>query len=182
MNMNKLPKNLFGGLLISLGLIFSEKAIESGSSTANSILGFIIFIVGWMLFLSTQESSVWKFGIPVVILAILGQVYMGYILTKDPTFRRQSVMYTAMFWLLFMMAWIIYVYKMTKNNDVNKPYVYTGIALVMISMMGYFFYRENDWNKLTGGLIPSITKDNSIFNPFIILFPFGWSLLAIGQK
>ena len=29
----------------------------------------------------------------------------------------------------------------------------------MISMSGYFFYRDDDWNTLTGGLIPKIQKD-----------------------
>ena len=180
-NKNNLFKGLVGALLISLGLIFSEKSIEIKSSNMNIILGPALFLIGWGFFLSTQDSSVRIYGIIVLVIAMIGQIYMGWVLKKSQAFRLNNILYTMMFWVVFMMAWIIYVYKMSEGNNNRRKYIYTGLLLVMLSMVGYFFYRKHDWHTLTGGLIPSIMKNNSIFNQFVILFPFGWSLLAIGN-
>lgn len=181
-NNSKLSTGLLGALIISIGLIFSEKAIDIPSTTNNNaIIGSAAFLLGWSVFLSTQSTSLIKHGMVILVIAVIGQMYMGWMVGQNEEFRKNNVAYTAGFWMTFMVAWISYVYKMSGKNTTKKRYNYIGMSLLMMSMIGYFFYRNNDWNTLTGGLIPSIEKDNSIFNQFVILFPFGWSLLAIGN-
>jgi hypothetical protein len=181
-NKSKLSTGLLGALIISIGLIFSEKAIDIPSLTNNNaIIGSSAFLLGWIVFLSTQSTSLIKHGIAILVIAAIGQLYMGWMMEQSEEYRRNNVSYTASFWMIFMVAWISYIYKMSGDNKTKQKYNYIGMASLMISMIGYFFYRNNDWNTLTGGLIPSIAKDNSIFNQFVILFPFGWSLLAIGN-
>ena len=179
-NRDALTRGLLGAILISLGLIFSEKAIEPGADKYSGIIGALLFVIGWILFLSAQPWSVMKFGIIVPIIAAFGQVYMGWLLKKDSGYIKDKLFYTMSFWMIFLIVWLVYVYKMTEGRD-NKLYVYGGLLMVLGSMMGYFFYRDNDWHKLSGGLIPSISKSSSIFNPFVILFPLGWSALAVGN-
>ena len=171
-----------GALLISIGLIFAENAIEVSTGRMNAIIGTLLFFIGWGLFFSTQSSAVWKHGLVIPIIAMLGQLYMGWILGKPEMVRRGHIMYTMMFWMIFMIAWMNYIYRMNKEHTNSRMFVYMGIMLIMMSMMGYFFYRVNDWHVLTGGLIPAIQKTTTIFNPFVALFPFGWSVFAIGNS
>ena len=145
------------------------------------MIGPIIFLVGWIIFLSTQESSTRMSGIFVLLIAFLGQMYMGWALRQSETFRKDKVGFTALVWIIFMGAWLNYAYRMSEGDRDKQMYVFGGLAMIMMSMMGYFFYRESDWNMLTGGRIPVIAKDNSIFNPFVAMFPFGWALLAVGN-
>ena len=83
--------------------------------------------------------------------------------------------------MIFMAVWILYLY-MLSNSKTQAILLYSGMITLMISMIGYFFYRNSDWNTLTGGLIPRIEKDGSIFNEFVVLFPVGWSLIAVGNS
>lgn len=189
-----LSRGLFGAFLISIGLILTEKVMDQtegqlGSKSvtpsedigATSMIGPIIFLVGWIIFLSTQESSTRMSGIFVLLIAFLGQMYMGWALRQSETFRKDKVGFTALVWIIFMGAWLNYAYRMSEGDRDKQMYVFGGLAIIMMSMMGYFFYRESDWNMLTGGRIPVITKDNSIFNPFVAMFPFGFSLIAVGN-
>jgi hypothetical protein len=182
LNKSKLSKGLFGALLISIGLIYSEKAIEANPGTNDMMMGSMVFLAGWIAFLSSQRYDLIKYGIAVLAIAIIGQIYMGWILEQDESFRRDKIGFTAAFWMAFMTAWITYVYQMSDSDENKMPFLYIGMTLVMMSMLGYFFYRQNDWNTLTGGYVPSIEKDNSIFNQYVILFPLGWALLAIGNS
>ena len=179
---SNLFRSVLGSFLISMGLIFSERAIEPSSTpNKNAEIGGIMFIIGWAFFLFSQPESVRNHGYIVPIIAIMGQMYMGKILKEDDVTRKDSIKYTTAFWMVFMVVWANYAFRMIKNNPSGTMYIIGGIAMVMMSMMGYFFYRENDWNTLTGGMIPKIETSKSIFNPFVAMFPFGWATLAIGN-
>ena len=87
--------------------------------------------------------------------------------------------------MLFILAWIYYVYRLSIVNgkfNKKKAYIlYSGLGLLMIGMMGYFFLRKEDWNALTGGIVPKIHTTMGIMNPFVPLVGFGWALIAFGN-
>ena len=183
LNSVSLNRGLLATLFVSLGLIYAEKAIETPSNF-NTLSGFGFFLFGWFLFLSTQDTQTRKYGMAVLAIAVIGQIYMAWLIrssAQNPTFARKNVLLTAGIWIAFIGSWLLYAHKMTLGKD-NKRFIVPGLALVALSMMGYFFYRKHDWSTLTGGIIPSIPKDGSIFNQFVILFPIGWALLAVGNS
>ena len=177
----KFAKSMFGAVLISIGIIYAEKSIDVKDTGKNGIIGALVFLAGWAIFLSTQDFEVAKYGIIVLAIAMIGQIYMGWIITKDPETRKNYIAITMMVCMIFMAVWILYLY-MLSNSKTQAILLYSGMITLMISMIGYFFYRNSDWNTLTGGLIPRIEKDGSIFNEFVVLFPVGWSLIAVGNS
>jgi len=190
----KLRYGLLGALLITVGIMLSEHSIESkgpgfvhssSSFGPYSIIGAVLFIVGWSIFILQTTVRLRWLGIVVATIAILGQLYFGFVLSKN-TQRRKSLIYiTIAFWMLFILAWIYYVYRLSIVNgkfNKKKAYIlYSGLGLLMIGMMGYFFLRKEDWNALTGGIVPKIHTTMGIMNPFVPLVGFGWALIAFGN-
>jgi len=179
--MTDLNKNLMGVSLIIFGIIFSENSIEMHSNY-QAILSMIFFISGWYIFFSTQSYNLIKIGIWIPIIAMIGQIYFGYILGINFTQRRKYIMMTMIFWIIFMLIWFYYAYKLSYNSYERFKYIIIGLLLLIGGMMGYFFIRNNNWYQLTGGIIPNIKLNFGLFNPFIPMVAIGWMLIGIGNS
>lgn len=193
--------SLFGVLLISIGLISVESFTDRYLKHKIDIYGLfapaLLFIVGWIIFFITQyKSSLWIKGIPIPLIAIIGQLaFLLYPTQKGSKINPMlQTIKTLILWMIFMIAWFYYAYNMTfscpKNNyqqssSVNPQkalYVYSGLVLLMLGMIGYFFERKHDWHQMTGGIVPRIDINFGIFSPFVVLIGFGWATIALGHS
>lgn len=186
LNKRRFYTGLVGAVLITLGIILSENAIEKKN---NAAVGLILFVVGWAVFFSTQcHDLLWLRGIGVPIMAVIGQVYLMYVLEQSNSKRRQLLWATAMVWMAFAALWFYYAYRMTlvpgteRISTQRAVNVWTGLALLVVGMKGYFFVRENSWNKLTGGVIPNMPMGMGMFNVFVPLIGIGWVLISLGNS
>jgi cellobiose-specific phosphotransferase system component IIC len=185
--LKNLDNNLLGGFLITLGIIFSELAIEDTNPTYTT-LGVGSFVTGWYMYLKDQPTSLKYYGALIPIIAMLGQMYFGYILSNDVQTRQDMIYVTLMFAVIFMMAWMYYAYNLSKTDDTfdwtKGKYVFSGLFMLMMSMMFYFTIRKNDLYELTGGIVPKMNEgvDFGAFNPSIATLTYGWTLLSIGAS
>lgn len=185
-----------GALFIVLGIMFGEGFVNNSLSSWQGYVGLTSFIIGWILFLATQgKDLLWLKGAAVALVAILGQFYFSQLLKESIDVRAKWIWLTAFFWMTFIGLWIYYAYDMTlsKSNTNKKQYdegkavaIWSGVALLMVGMMGYFFIRKNDWYELTGGIMPRMKEMKKevggVFNPFVPLIGFGWALIAVGNS
>lgn len=184
--------SIVGAALITLGIVLAENVLEKGkgsSSSAGGTAALLLFIIGWIVFFSTQgHDLLWLKGIGVPIVAIIGQVYFMFVLKQAAPRRRQLIWATIVIWMAFAALWFFYAYQMTlepgtdRVNTHRAANVWTGLALLMVGMMGYFFVRGADWNQLTGGLIPRMPMGMGMFNIFVPMIGFGWVLIALGNS
>lgn len=185
--LKNLDNNLLGGFLITLGIIFSELAIEDTNPTYTT-LGVGSFVTGWYMYLKDQPTSLKYYGALIPIFAMLGQMYFSYILSNDVQTRQDMIYVTLMFAVIFMMAWMYYAYNLSKTDDTfdwtKGKYVFSGLFMLMMSMMFYFTIRKNDLYELTGGIVPKMNEgvDFGAFNPSIATLTYGWTLLSIGAS
>lgn len=182
-----LDNNLLSGFLITLGIIFSELAIEDKNNSYTA-LGIGSFVTGWYMYLKDQPTMLKYYGALIPIVAMLGQAYFGYILSNDIQTRKDMVYVTLMFAVIFMMVWMNYAYNLSKTDDTfdwtKGKYVFGGLFMLMASMMFYFTIRKNDLYELTGGIVPKMNEDLDFgaFNPSIASLTYGWTLLSIGAS
>ena len=174
----RLVQGLVGAFLIAIGLIMTEQNFEEKK---NKWAGGILFILGWVIFLTTQTYPVVLVGLFVPIIAMFGQLYFHYIRSLPMPNRRKLVWSTSLIWLLFISVWVVYCYFIARGNTPALIMVYVGLFLLMGGMMGYFLRRKTDAYELTGGLVPRVDHSTSIFSPFVVMVAFGWVLLAIAN-
>ncbi len=184
MEVSGLSQDLFYSMMIALGLIGGEFAI-SNKVGIISALAPILFLLGWYLYLRDLPGNLFYHGAAIPIIALLGQVWFGHILSQSPAYRRNWIMVTMIFWVVFMAVWMNYLMRFRQTQGIMAGnYAIAGMLVLMIGMMGYFFIRSNDWNALTGGLVPKLNLGGEIdylFNPFTMMVGFAWALMGMAK-
>jgi hypothetical protein len=192
-NYEHLWEGLIGALLITMGILFSEKYVDIRTKNSGKkgfgwvVAGLLVFIVGWILFLITQQGYAYGLGIVVALVTIIGQIYFINVLNLDAEKRRKLLGGTLFVWIVFLGLWLGYGYQLSLDNnqdfDGHKgALVYVGIFCLMGGTIGYMLTRRCDMMMLTGGKLLGIKdKPRDIFNPFVAIVMFGWALIAVGN-
>lgn len=193
-NYEHLWEGLIGAFLISIGIVFAEKYVDNKTADSGkkgfgyAVIGMLIFIVGWILFLITQPSYVYGLGIAIIIVAMAVQIYFAHVLNLSMEKRRKLIWITIIGWMTFIGLWFGYAYQLSLNTEKEfdgdrGALIYVGLFCLMGGMLGYFMNRKHDMYQFTGGIFPQLkTKSNEIFSPYFVILTFGWCLIAVGNS
>jgi glucan phosphoethanolaminetransferase (alkaline phosphatase superfamily) len=192
-NYEYLWEGLVGAFLITLGIVFSEKYLDNKTSLSGrkgfgyAVAGMLIFIIGWILFLITQPSYIYGLGIVIAVITMAAQIYFISVLNLNKDKRRKLVGGTVFIWLTLLGLWLGYAYQMSLDEEKNfngdkAALIYVGLFCLLGGTMGYLINRRYDVAALTGGMFPGMKeKTKDIFNPFVVMVMFGWSMMAMGN-
>lgn len=192
--------SLCAAFMICLGHVMAHSGMCRRSFLLAS-LGGLLSLGGWAMLLYTQHDpspskstahQLWLKGLGVPVISLVIFAYVALVDTSPLRITRITVM--GVLWAAYVSVWLYYAHSIIQTGkhgrkgrgkeavdtvDTVAAFVWTGLVCMVTGMIGYTFLRATDGKGMYCG--KEVPDSHGTFDPFLVVFTFGWLLIAFGN-